>query len=47
MKGKAFTKHSQHGEKEAYDLLKLFISGNDKCYTTDAPSAWAVIIYQM
>ena len=36
MKGKALRKHSLR-EKTASVLLKLFISGNDECHTTDAP----------
>jgi len=38
MKGKVLRKHSLHGEKAASVLVKLFISGNKKCYTTEATS---------
>jgi len=37
MKGKAFRKHSLHEKTAASVLLKLFISGNELCHTTDAP----------
>jgi len=37
MKGKALGKHSLHGKIEASVLLKLFISGNEICHSTDAP----------
>jgi len=36
-KGKAFRKHCLHGKIAASVLLKLFTSGNKRCYTTDAP----------
>jgi len=39
MKGKAPRKHSLHGNIAASVLLKLFISGNEKWHTTDAPLA--------
>jgi len=35
MKGKALRKHSLHGKTAASVLLKLFISGNERCHTTD------------
>jgi len=34
MKGKALRKHSLHGRKAASVLLKLFISGTERCYIT-------------
>ena len=37
MKGKAFSKQNMYGKIAASVLLKLFISGNKKCHTTDAP----------
>jgi len=37
MKGKALGKHSLHEKTAASALLKLFISGNEWCHTTDAP----------
>ena len=37
MKGKALRKHSLHEQTAASVLLKLFISGNEWCHTTDAP----------
>jgi len=37
MKEKALRKHSLHGKLAAPVLLKLFISGNERCHTTDAP----------
>ena len=37
IKGKALRKHSLHGKKAALVLLKMFISGNESCYTNDAP----------
>jgi len=37
MKGKAVRKHSLNGKIAASILLKLFISGNEKCHTTDVP----------
>jgi len=39
MKGKAVRKHSLHEKTAASALLKLFIGGNEKCHTTDAPLA--------
>ena len=36
-KGKALGKHSLHGKTTAQVLLKLFISGNERCRTTDDP----------
>jgi len=37
MKGKATWKHSLHEKTAASVLLKLFISSNEWCHTTDAP----------
>ena len=37
MKGKTLRKHSLHEKTAASVLLKLFISGNERCHTTDAP----------
>jgi len=37
MKGKALRKHSLHEKTAASVLLKLFISRNEWCHTTDAP----------
>ena len=37
MKGKALRKHSLHEKTAASVLLKLFISSNEWCRTTDAP----------
>jgi len=37
MKGKALRKHSLHEKTAASGLLKLFISSNEWCHTTDAP----------
>jgi len=37
MKGKALWKNSLHEKTAASVLLKLFISGNEWCHTTDAP----------
>ena len=37
MKGKVLRKHSLHEKTAASVLLKLFISGNEWCHTTDAP----------
>jgi len=39
--GKAIRKHSLHEKTAASVLLKLFISGNEWCHTTDDPSARA------
>ena len=39
MKGKALRKHSLHEKTAASVLLKLFISSNEWCHTTDAPLA--------
>jgi len=36
-KGKTLRKHSLHGITEASVLLKLFISSNKRCHTTNAP----------
>jgi len=36
-KGKALRKHSPHGKIAGSVLLKLFISGNERCNTTDVP----------
>jgi len=41
MKVKALRKHSLHKKTAASVLLKLFISSNEWCPTTDAPSARA------
>ena len=35
--GKYLRNHSLHGEIAALVLLKLLISGNEICHTTDAP----------
>jgi len=37
MKGKALRKHSLHEKTAASVLLKLFMSSNELCHTTDAP----------
>jgi len=37
MKGKALRQQGQHENIAASVLLKLFISGNERCHTTDAP----------
>jgi len=37
MKGKALRKHSLHEKTAASVILKLFISSNELCHTTDAP----------
>ena len=37
MKGKALRKQSLHAKTAASVLLKLFISSNEWCHTTDAP----------
>ena len=37
MKGKALRKHSLHEKSAASVLLKLFISSNEWCHTTDTP----------
>jgi len=37
VKRKALRKHSLHEKTAASVLLKLFISGNEWCHTTDAP----------
>jgi len=47
IKGKFLMKHSLHKKKTASVLLKLFMNGNDWCQTTDAPSAWAELHFQM
>jgi len=49
MKAKALRKQSLHGKIAAWVLLKLFISGNVRCNSTDAPSAflWANNIQSM
>jgi len=39
MKGKALRKHILHGKTAASVLLKLLISSNERCHTTDAPLA--------
>jgi len=39
MKGKALRKHSLHEKTAASVLLKLVISSNEWCHTTDAPLA--------
>ena len=47
MKEKALRKHGLHEKTAASVLLKLYISGNEWCHTTDAPSAWAELHFQM
>jgi len=47
MKEKALRKHSLHEKTAASVLLKLFISSYKWCHTTDAPSAWAELHFQM
>ena len=47
MKGKALRKHNLLWNTAASVLLKLFISGNERCHTTDAPSALAERYVQM
>ena len=47
MKLKALRKQGLHEKIAASVLLKLFISGNERCHTTDAPSAWAELYFQM
>ena len=42
IKRKALRKHSLHEKTAASVLLKLFISSNERCHTTDAP--WHVYI---
>jgi len=37
MKGKTPRKQSLHGTTAASVLLRIFISGNEKCHTTDVP----------
>jgi len=37
MNKKDLRKHSLHEKTAASDLLKLFISSNEWCHTTDAP----------
>jgi len=37
MKGKALRMHSLHEKTAALVLLKLFISSNEWCHTTDVP----------
>ena len=39
MKGKALRKHSLHEKTIASVLLELFITSNELCLITDAPSA--------
>ena len=47
-KGNDLRKHSLREKIAAPVLLKLFISGYERCHTTDAPpSAWAVLYFQM
>ena len=41
MKEKALRKQSLHEKTAASVLLKLFISGNERCHIIDAPSASA------
>jgi len=38
IKGKALRKQGLYGEKAASVLLKLFISGNERCHTVDSPA---------
>ena len=40
MKGKALRKHSLHEKTAASVLLKLFISSNEWCHTTDCLIIW-------
>jgi len=47
MKRKSLMKHSLHEKTAASVLLKLFISRNEWCHTTDPPSAWAELHFQM
>jgi len=47
MKGKALRKQSLYLKIAASFLLKLFISGNGRRHTTDAPSALAELYLQM
>jgi len=35
MKGKALREHSLHGKTAASVSLRLFISGNERCHTTE------------
>ena len=37
MKGRGLRKHNLHEQIAASVLLKLFINGNERCHTTDAP----------
>ena len=37
MKGKALRKQSLYFKIAAWFLLKLFVSGNERCHTTNAP----------
>jgi len=37
MKGKALRTQSLDGKTAALVLLKLFISGNERCHSTDIP----------
>jgi len=39
MKGNALRKQSLYGKIAASVLLKMFISGNERCHSTDTPSA--------
>jgi len=47
MKGKALRKHSLHEKTAASVLLKLFISGNKWCHTTDAPYTYLTKIMHL
>jgi len=38
-KGEVLRKHSLHGKIAASVSLKLFISGNERCNTTDVPKS--------
>ena len=45
MKREALGKHSLQGKIAASVLLKLFISGNERCHTTTPPSALAELYF--
>jgi len=38
MKGQTLRKHSLYGKTAASVLLRIIISGNERCHTIDAPS---------
>jgi len=46
MIGRALRKNSLQWNIAAAVLLKLFISGNERCHITEHPSAWAVLYFQ-